>query len=223
MNIINSTLIKSINDIIKSKKKDKNIEIEKEFDINKNKQEINYEIYLKLVRYLNTLKKKLTKELITTKTINLSYNNLHNEDELNNYRIEFDNKYLNSCIENFKNTKSKNIYLSLLNKILNNSKSSEFNIIRKNRNNKKDIIDINDYNVRFRCNIEEKINNISDINKLINVIKGDNDFKLSSRQKIRHSLILDTIKIELTQTITLNEIEAKKGIYPLLQYINLKK
>ena len=105
MEIINSSLIKSINDIIKSKKKDKNIEIEKEFDINKNKQEINYEIYLKLVRYLNTLKKLLSKKLITTKTINLSYSNLHNEDELNNYRIEFDNKYLNSCIENYKKNK----------------------------------------------------------------------------------------------------------------------
>lgn len=212
MEIINSSLIKSINDIIKSKKKDKNIEIEKEFDINKNKQEINYEIYLKLVRYLNTLKKLLSKKLITTKTINLSYSNLHNEDELNNYRIEFDNIYLNSCIENFKNTKSKNIYLSLLNKILNNNtfgkaeaKISKFNIIRKNRNNKKDIIDIDDFNIRFRCNIEETITDKSDINKLINVIKADNDFRLSSRQKIRHSLILDTIKIELTQTITIKD------------------
>ena len=210
MVILNTSLIKSINDIIKTKSKKDNLEIECEFDLNKDKEHINYEIYLKLIRYLNTLKNKLNKKIISSKTINISYSNLHNENELNNYRIEFNKSYLNSCLINFNNNTPKNIYIKLLHKILDENNKSSFKLIRKNRNNKKDILDIEDYNIRFRCNTENQVSN-KEIKELLQIIKSDNNFKISSRQKIRYSLILDTIKIELTETKSINSINIKEN------------
>ena len=202
MIILNTSIIEGIRQIIRNKKIDNKDELELEFDLNKNKLEINYEIYLKLIRYLNTLKHKLNKKLIRTQIINLNYNNLHNENELNNYRIEFDKSYLKSCNEIFKNNTSINIYKKILNIILfNKEKNKNFNIIRKNRNNKTDIIDIDDYNIRFRCNIEYNVSE-KEIKDLLKVLDSEASNIISSRQKIRYSLILDTIKIELTETKT---------------------
>lgn len=211
MSILTSSIIDNINEIIKRNLKKKSNELEKEFDLNKDKQQINYEIYLKLIRYLNSLKISLKKELKTTKTINISYNNIHNEDELNTYRIEFNKTYLKSCMIEFKNNSPKNIYQKLLS--INNK---DIKLIKKNRNNKKDILDIEDYNIRFRCNTEDEVLR-EEKEKLLKVIKTDNDFKITSREKNRNSLILDNIKIELTETKTIKSSN-NKNIFDFENY-----
>ena len=93
--MITSDINKKINEIIN---KYKGQYIENEFDLNRNKKDINYEIYLKLIRYFYAISKKDHFKVINEQTIDVSYS-IKNEA---NYRITIDSALFDSCYSNFK-------------------------------------------------------------------------------------------------------------------------
>ena len=158
--MITSDINKKINEIIN---KYKGQYIENEFDLNRNKKDINYEIYLKLIRYFYAISKKDHFKVINEQTIDVSYS-IKNEA---NYRITIDSALFDSCYSNFKSNSNKNIYLKLLYRL--KRKEQGLSIIKKTRNA---IYDFDDYNIRFRSNNEEPVN----INNLINEVKTNKTF-----------------------------------------------
>ena len=186
--MITSDINKKINEIIN---KYKGQYIENEFDLNRNKKDINYEIYLKLIRYFYAISKKDHFKVINEQTIDVSYS-IKNEA---NYRITIDSALFDSCYSNFKSNSNKNIYLKLLYRL--KRKEQGLSIIKKTRNA---IYDFDDYNIRFRSNNEEPVN----INNLINEVKTNKTF-ISFRLKKRVSLFIkDTLRIDLTNAIRSN-------------------
>ena len=186
--MITSDINKKINEIIN---KYKGQYIENEFDLNRNKKDINYEIYLNLIRYFYAISKKDNFKVINEQTIDVSYS-IKNEA---NYRITIDSALFDSCYSNFKSNSNKNIYLKLLYRL--KRKEQGLSIIKKTRNA---IYDFDDYNIRFRSNNEEPVN----INNLINEVKTNKTF-ISFRLKKRVSLFIkDTLRIDLTNAIRSN-------------------
>lgn len=209
MNIINSKHYKSINNII-SEAKGYN---EKELDLNRNKKDINYEIYLKLIKFLFALngKEKNKYKIENSQVIDCSYS-IKDKDNLINYRITINNELISDCLNKFKSNYKDNIFKKLLYTIKQNN-NKNISIIKKSRNNKY-IYDFDDYNIRFRCNKEESID-MNEISKLITEINKNS--KISFRLKKRISLFTNNIRIDLTDAIYSNtfNFENKSSSYEL--------
>ena len=193
-----------------------------EFDLNKDKKSINEETYNKLIKYINQLKKikKLKLEHTNILDINLSY--IINDTISQEYRISIkDIKNINSILTELKNKTNEQIFIILLNKYL-KEKEDYIELIKKTKTiNKKDIsqedkniLDIEDYNIRIRLALEEEINNkeIEQLKKYIqNQNQKDNIIKFNYRYKDRLSLIIDDTKdyyisLDLTKTKTSDKI-----------------
>lgn len=206
MNVINSKNLKNIKDII-NKAKDYN---EKELDLNRNKKDINYETYLKLVKLLYALSSKEKYKIENSQVIDCSYS-IKTNNNLTNYRITINNNLINDCLNKFKDNNKSIIYIKLLHSII--QKTNGLSIIKKSRDNKY-VYDFDDFNIRFRCNKEEKLND-KDIN---NLIKEINKFsKINFRLKKRISLFTDKLRIDLTDTSFSNifYFENKPSIFEL--------
>lgn len=195
MNILNSKHLQNIKNII-NKAKGYN---EKEFDLNKNKKDINYETYLKLIKILYALKNKESKYKIENfQCVDCSYT-IKNKNDLSNYRITINNNLINDCLIKFNSNDRNIIYKKLLYTIKQNN-NKDIYIIKKFRDNNY-IYDFDDYNIRFRCNKEEKINN-NDIDKLLKEININS--LISFRMKKRISLFTNSLRIDLTDIIYSN-------------------
>lgn len=197
-----------------------------EFDLNKDKKSINEEIYNKLLKYFNQMKKikKLELKHLNIFDINISY--IINDTINIEYRISINGlENINTILIEFKNKTIEQIIIILLNRYL-NEKPEYLELIKKTKTiNKKDIkqedkniLDIEEYNIRIRLSTEEEIKK-SEIDQLIKYIKSSNNININYRYKDRLSLILEETKdyyisfdltktknnsIKLTDRITLN-------------------
>lgn len=217
MNVITSNIVNKIENICKTVKKLPNSEIEKELDLNRTKKDINYEIYLKLIKYLYILSKKENLKIVNENIIDVSYNEYDSKQLINN-RITINNSLFDSCFSNFKSNSNKNIYLKLLYQL--KRKEKGLSIIKKIRD-KKDVYDFEDFNIRFRCNNEKQINE-KEINDLINEVKT-HQVKIGFRMKKRISLFVkDILRIDLTEATSSNKFDfnGKPSTYELEIEIN---
>ena len=109
--MITSDINKKINEIIN---KYKGQYIENEFDLNRNKKDINYEIYLKLIRYFYAISKKDHFKVINEQTIDVSYSieyNVTNDTGIT-ANIVNPNESLNSINKTMFDNNSGSIHIS---------------------------------------------------------------------------------------------------------------
>lgn len=199
MSVITSNIIKKIEEISKIKLLPNSV-IEKELDLNRNKKDINYETYLKLIKYVYILAKKEGHKISKEEVIDCSYS--VKDKQLINNRITISNQLFSSCFDNFKTNSNRNIYLKLLYQL--KRKEKGLSIIKKIRD-KDDVYDFEEHNIRFRCNQEQKLSE-KDITDLISEIKQNLSLFIGFRMKKRVSLFIkDLFRVDLTEVINSNK------------------
>lgn len=183
-----------------------------EIDLNKDKKSINEEIYNKLLKYFNQMKKikKLEIKHLNIFDINISY--IINDNINIEYRISINGlENINTLLIELKNKTIKQIIIILLKRYI-KDKPEYLELIKKTKEiNKKDIkqedkniLDIEEYNIRIRLSIEEEIKN-KEIEQIIKYIETSKDNNINYRYKDRLSLILEETKdyyisFDLTKT-----------------------
>jgi len=183
-----------------------------EIDLNKDKQSINEETYNKLLKYISQMKKRWELEIkhLNIFDINISY--LINDNINIEYRISINGlNNINLLLTEFKNKTLEQIIIILLKRYI-NEKPEYLELIKKTKNiNKKDIkqedkniIDIEDYNIRIRLSTEEEIQR-KEIEQIIKYINNTKNINVNYRYKDRLSLIRKETKdyyisLDLTKT-----------------------
>lgn len=192
--------------IEKSIKSTQNLEIE--FDLNKSKNPlyIDFNVYSKLIKYLNQLSKTQKLKIGIFNILDIAYHQKINNN-INNYRLSLQSEGNHPIpfISKFKNVKNSVVFKSLSSQYLKN-KYSNMSFISKPMNDINNTLDIEDYNIRLRIKEEKPIkNNIE--------ILSESD--ISIRYKKRISLFLsDNIRIDITDARLLNNIQdVKKDEY----------
>ena len=191
-----------INFITKAKKGD-----EFEIGFKQNEYKITLEKYITLLKYLVSLAKSDNLQIIKEDTLNVSYN--YDYENFNNYRIAIkgiDN--INNKLGSIAHRENHVIFSMLLSQFIDGDKSIE--VLEKIKN-KKNMVDIDNYNLRIRLSTERDIPK-KEYQELLKLSEKERKY-INFRYIQRVSLIIEdtddyTIRIDLSQV--------KGGNKPLL-------
>ena len=195
------TLVKKLFNNIK-----KNDEFEIMFNNYKDDNKLSLIDYVKLVKYFKILSK--TKKINHTIELDISYS----FDNFNKYRATIKSlTVINDILSMLYNKKNFMIFKILITQFSNNKNIS---FIKKTRDTK-NVIDINDFDIRFRKSIEQELNS-KEIDILKNLTTSDNSkiyFRLKNRISIEleKHLSADLTKVKFTNDIS--KINSKNDDY----------
>lgn len=191
-----------------------------EFDLNMDKQDINYERYIEIMRYLTFLHSSKKLNILRTTSLDINYNEI-NDDVRDNYRItvsgtELINKYI-SILQNRRNHVVYNVMMNVIRDKKYPDAIKMFHKMKKFESS----VDIPELNTRIRSSAEEEMTpkEIGEIKPL------DETFarRISFRYKQRISLIIEDtpehiIRIDLTNVKlaqAINKIDNSYSNYEL--------
>lgn len=198
-----------------------------EFDLNKDKDTtINYEKYIKLLKYLSRISKQNKYEFKETVELDVNYTQIFNNKRIT-YRITInDQTLINMYISQLHNKNNLVIYEILLKHIINKKYENKLKIYKKIKildHTESNTYDIDDIYVRIRLASEENLTN-KEISEVLNDIiikkKESIDNKINSnitfRLKQRCSVIIENnkkyqISIDLTKAKTTQKIHIIKN------------
>ena len=195
-----------------------------EFEVSVNRKEgINISQYMDIVKYIAThAQTHSDNKLLRETTLDISY--AYNPNNNNNYRITIvDENRINLIMSNLTIRKNHSIFSILTNNINNQSSVEEqkkMYIIHKIKD-RKDIIDLNEFDIRIRLSRETNIDKQT-INELVNLSEGERN-KIMFRFKERLSYVIIgnenfDIRIDLThikQNMSLLHLNNSPSIYEL--------
>lgn len=182
-----------------------------ELDMDKTKTALTYNMYYKLLKFLAVMSKKYNYVTTQTYALDVNYTMMLNSNRTV-YRISINgDATINQTISKFRESNNNTIFSILLEDYKNNKPFIE--VYKKERNIERDIIDIDDLNVRIRKTSETKLtsNDIKNIEKFAPY----NDIKF--RLKERLSIILNETKdykivIDLTKINTSDKLTKLDGL-----------
>lgn len=193
--------IQNVKDLLK--KVGSNSEFEIIFNKNTN---ITINKFIDVLKYLTVLSNTNKLKLIKETTLDIGMTNITNKDIVN-YRITVANiDNINSVINNVRLRKNHVIFSLLVSNILNNMK--DITIMKKTKL-EKDMVDINEYDMRIRLSEESDVSK-SELEKLL-IIDENERHNIFFRFKQRISVVLSSdenheLKIDLTQIKQSNNI-----------------
>lgn len=189
---------KSSTEFVSKFKNLKNIEIEYDLNKNKNPFYIDFNVYSKILKFFNIKSKMEKLDIKIQNILDIGYNiEINNKNY--NYRLSLisNNNEPIPFISRFKNSKNIIVFKILTDKYLKN-KPDNIEYIIKERTDKNNILDIEDFNIRLRVKEEKPVNQNIEITQ-------NNNFTI--RYKKRVSLILNkNVKIDLTDVKYLETI-----------------
>jgi hypothetical protein len=195
---------------------DKNSEFEFMF-YNYNKIHMNYEKYLKILKYMTHIGKK--ENLISETTLDIDYR----YDEKTTYRVTIIGlDTINNYISMMSNKKSHVIFNTLL-KIYYETKTPFISFMKKTKD-RENVVNVDEFTIRIRLASEE-------IGDKIESLKWEDANFITFRYKQRISLIIETdkihkIKLDLTDVkmdSNLNNLNKNNSIYELELELNAEK
>lgn len=214
-NIYKSDKIPSIINLLSSMKK------KSEFEVSINKsQGLSILQYMDLAKYLITRAESNKDSLSMETTLDIGYN--YDSSNLNNYRITINGlDKINRVMSNLSIRKNHSIFSILVNNIINSTTEDKDIVIINKQKSLTSIVDLNDYDLRFRLASENDIDKDT-ITKLINLSETERN-KISFRFKHRLSLLINgstdfNIRIDLTdvkQNMSINRLDDSKSNYEL--------
>ena len=164
----------------------KKINSNSEFEVIFNKTNpISINKFIQMIKYLTYLSKNNNLQLLKETTLDIGYTQYVNKD-ITNYRITIYNiDNINKIINNVKLRKNHVIFSLLINYILNDYK--DINIIKKTKL-EKNIVDINNFDVRVRLSDEMEVSK-DEMKKLLSIDENERH-NIIFRFKERVSLVL---------------------------------
>ncbi|QKF93755.1 mRNA capping enzyme [Fadolivirus algeromassiliense] len=210
---LDKNVIKAIDDLYKKISSESEFEI-MFFNYKKEQNRMGLEHFLKILEYLTHKSKKNNFKLVSNDTLDIAYSKKSGEI----FRITIDgidsiNKYIKML-----HMRKNHVIFSVLTGLV--EKDKTLHLMKKIRE-KENVIDINDFDIRFRLSEETQVSKkeIDELKKLDYTIRNEITF----RYKQRISLILEDSKdakiaIDLTNikmTKNINELESSVPIYEL--------
>ena len=162
--------------------------------------------FIDMLKYMTVLSKNKNYKLVKESTLDVSYTMYVNKDIVN-YRITISNiDNINKIINNVKLRKNHVIFSLLVNYLLNDYK--DMSIMKKTKLDK-NIVDIENYDMRVRLSEENEVSK-DELKKLLNIDEHERH-NVRYRFKERISVVLSSddkheLKIDLTQTKQVNNI-----------------
>jgi len=185
----------------------KKVNANSEFEVMFNKTNpLTINKYIDILKYLGTLSKTKKFKLVKETSLDIGYTNYVNKDIIN-YRISIYNiDNINKTINDVKLRKNHVIFSILVNHILNDY--PDITIMKKTKA-EKNIVDIDNYDIRVRLSDENDVSK-DELKKLLSIDENERH-NIIFRYKQRVSIVLSSdenheLKIDLTQTKQSNSI-----------------
>lgn len=190
----------------------KKIDDDDEFEVMFNNYKPNNKLsVIKFMTVLKYIKWRSVNENISLKhTVSLDINYNYSE-KLNKYRIEINKIEKINDILNLVNNRKNNVIFSILVSKIKNNSDKDISIIHKKRNDT-DIVDVDDFNIRFRKSTESTVNS-KELDKLLSLSHVESN-KIIFRFKQRISFVV-TDNLNCKIVIDLTTVKTARNIHQL--------